>query len=147
MAKRCYYYYGQQGNLQPFSGYSCLFNLFIETGPAGPNGGTLYFRDQPEEGGVINKSGDCTIARFEIADCSRCANCCTNPPSTEQPYDCINGGCIPKTTYGTPGVYPNLAACQSGCAKNSNCTGECVSSLDLATLQQAADALKSRLCG
>jgi hypothetical protein len=63
-----------------------------------------------------------------------------------QKFDCLNGGCIPKSTYNTPGVFANLAACQSGCAKNSNCTGECVSAEELAALQQAASNLRSRLC-
>jgi hypothetical protein len=64
----------------------------------------------------------------------------------QEPYDCINGGCVPKTTYNTPGVFASLAACESGCAKDSNCTGECVSAAELAALQQAANNLKSRLC-
>ena len=66
------------------------------------------------------------------------------PP--DQPFDCVNGGCIPKSIYNTPGLFPNLAACQSGCAKNSNCTGECVSAEELAALQQAANQLQSKIC-
>jgi hypothetical protein len=64
----------------------------------------------------------------------------------DQKYDCLNGGCIPKTTYNTPGAFPSLATCQSGCAKNSNCTGECVSPEELAALQQAANTLQSKFC-
>jgi hypothetical protein len=67
-----------------------------------------------------------------------------NPPDT--PCDCLNGGCVPKTTYNTPGIFPTLAACQSGCAKNSNCIGECVSAEELAALQQAANNLQSKFC-
>jgi selenophosphate synthase len=63
-----------------------------------------------------------------------------------QAYDCINGGCLPKTTYGTPGFYANLAACQSGCAKNSNCKGECVTPEEIAALQQAANQLQNKIC-
>lgn len=63
-----------------------------------------------------------------------------------QQYDCINGGCIPKTTYNTTGKYASLAACQSGCAKDSNCTGECVSVEEIAALQQAASNLQSKNC-
>ncbi len=66
--------------------------------------------------------------------------------SPNQAYDCINGGCLPKTTYNTPGIYANLAACQSGCAKNSNCKGVCVSPEELAALQQAANQLQSKVC-
>jgi hypothetical protein len=64
----------------------------------------------------------------------------------DQPCDCVNGGCVPKTTYNTPGVFPNLAACQSGCAKNSNCTGECVDPAEIAALQQAVNNLQSKIC-
>lgn len=63
------------------------------------------------------------------------------------PVDCLNGNCVPASTYGTPGAFPNLAACQSGCAKNSNCDGECVSAEEIAALQQAANNLRGRLCG
>lgn len=62
-------------------------------------------------------------------------------------FDCLNGGCVGSGLYGTPGVYQSLAACQSGCAKNSTCTGECVSSEELAALQQAAANVRPRFCG
>jgi hypothetical protein len=66
--------------------------------------------------------------------------------TTNAPHDCINGGCVPKTAYNTPGFYANLAACQSGCAKNSNCKGECVESAEIAALTQAANQLQARIC-
>jgi hypothetical protein len=62
-------------------------------------------------------------------------------------HDCLNGGCISKVTYNTPGKYPNLAACQAACAKDSNCDGECVSAAEIAALQQAANLVKTKLCG
>lgn len=62
-------------------------------------------------------------------------------------FDCLNGGCLSNATYNTPGKYATLTACQAGCAKDSNCTGECVSAEELAALQQAAGALQSRICG
>lgn len=64
----------------------------------------------------------------------------------DQGFDCINGGCVPKTSYNTPGLFASLAACQAGCAKNSTCMGECVSAEELAALQQAASTVRSRLC-
>lgn len=63
-----------------------------------------------------------------------------------QPCDCVNGGCVPKTTYRTPGVFPNLAACQAGCATNSNCTGECVDPAEIAAHRQALNTLQSKFC-
>jgi len=69
-----------------------------------------------------------------------------NPIPPNQPFDCLNGGCIPKATYNTPGVFPSLAACQLGCAKNSNCAGECVSPAQMADLQSATANLIARYC-
>ena len=64
----------------------------------------------------------------------------------DQPCDCLNGGCVPKTTYNTPGKYASIAACQAGCAKDSNCDGECIPTAEIAALQQAASTVKSRIC-
>jgi hypothetical protein len=97
--------------------------------------------------GLIKLSGEvdgyCSYANeFIVSSSSDCP-----PIDPAQPCDCVNGGCVPKTTYNTPGKYPSLAACQSGCAKDSACLGECVSPEQLAALQQAADLVKSKLCG
>jgi hypothetical protein len=100
-------------------------------------------------------SADVTAGRVTFIS-DDCANCSGNTPSgyvepttgvsPNQKFDCLNGGCIPAVTYSTPGFYANLAACQSGCAKNSNCTGECVEAAELAALQQAANNVRSKLC-
>lgn len=66
---------------------------------------------------------------------------------TESGYDCINAGCVGKSLYQTPGKYATLAACQSACAKDSNCTGECVDPAEIAQLNQAINQLKSKYCG
>jgi hypothetical protein len=67
-------------------------------------------------------------------------------PDPDQPCDCLNGGCVPKTTYNTPGVYANLAACQAGCAQNSPCTGECVDPAEIAAHRQALNNLQAKFC-
>ena len=69
---------------------------------------------------------------------------CSIDPDT--PCDCVNGGCVPKTIYNTPGVFPSLSACESGCAKNSNCTGECVDPAEIAALGQSLNTLQSKFC-
>jgi hypothetical protein len=63
-----------------------------------------------------------------------------------QKYDCVNGGCVPKSTYSTPGKYDSLAACQSACAKDSPCNGECISAAEIAALQQAANKAQANCC-
>jgi hypothetical protein len=90
--------------------------------------------------------GSVTSASISIVDCRLCAGCNCNAIS-DQKCDCVNGGCITSTTYNTPGKYANLAACQSSCAKDSNCLGECVPLTEIAALQQAANSLQSRVCG
>jgi hypothetical protein len=96
---------------------------------------------------VIKLSGEpdgyCSyVDEYVISSTS--ANCQGIDPSVR--CDCVNGGCVPKTTYNTPGVFPTLAACQSGCAKNSNCTGECVDPAEIAALKQAVNTLQSKIC-
>lgn len=105
-----------------------------EQGSQGPEAG----------GGWCFRSSDA----YQITDLSpsQCVKCQPSIPTNVQ-YDCLNGGCVPKTTYNTPGFYANLAACQSGCAKNSNCKGECVEAAELAQLQQAVGNIKNRICG
>ena len=71
---------------------------------------------------------------------------CNNSLSSEQPYDCINGNCLPSTTFNTARKYANLAACQNGCAKDAVCSGECIPTAEIAALKQAVGNLRSRLC-
>jgi hypothetical protein len=84
--------------------------------------------------------------RFSTINSITYSSDCNGGVSPNQKYDCVNGGCVPAATYGTAGSYANLAACQSGCAKNSPCKGECVESAELAALQQAANQLQARNC-
>jgi hypothetical protein len=90
-------------------------------------------------GGNFDGSGWAGAPSYSLKNC--------RDVDPQQPCDCLNGGCIPKTTYNTPGKYASLTACQSACAKDSNCDGECVSAAEISALQQAADRIKSKLCG
>ncbi|MBN3911094.1 MAG: hypothetical protein HWQ35_32500 [Nostoc sp. NMS1] len=45
----------------------------------------------------------------------------TGKPPTAPRYDCINGQCILKNTYNTPGIYNSLADCQAVCANGGAC--------------------------
>jgi hypothetical protein len=140
MAKKCYYV--TYTNCLGASGdaYLCAEDLEYRSG--GRCGGGYF--SSADLGYNADNASEQQGTVTQVSS-SNCPNCVASIEPT-QPYDCLNGGCVPKTTYNTPGVYVNLAACQSGCAKNSNCTGECVSSEELAALQQAANNLKSRLC-
>jgi hypothetical protein len=81
---------------------------------------------------------------ISVVPCAECGgNCCT---LNNSPCDCLNGNCVPATTYNTPGKYATIAACESGCAKNSNCIGECVDPTEIANLSQAINNLQSKIC-
>lgn len=82
----------------------------------------------------------------EIVAASPCPVAAPPPLDPAQPHDCINGSCIPSTVYGTSKAYASLAACKSGCGKNSSCTGECVDPAEIAALQQAVGNLQSKIC-
>ena len=42
---------------------------------------------------------------------SSCLACV--PQTASQPHDLFNGSCVPASTLGTTGLYPNLAACEA----------------------------------
>lgn len=101
-------------------------------------GNCSFLRPVNEQGITIGSDGFTSVQSITYS-----AGC---EPLRESAYDCLNGGCIPKSAYGTPGVFANLANCLSGCATNSTCRGECVSPEQIAALQQAANAVRPRLC-
>jgi hypothetical protein len=59
-------------------------------------------------------------------------------------YDCINGACIQKTAYNTPGIYNSLAECESICG--TGCSGKCISNVEWAQIEGLANQLKSKNC-
>jgi hypothetical protein len=141
MAKKCYRV--DYVNCANVAGVTFACSESVEVRPGGSCGGPyVYSADLGfNYGNASEKSATVTIV-----DCSFCAGCNCGV-SNNEPCDCLNGGCITAATYNTPGKYANLAACQSGCAKDSPCAGECVSAADLANLQQAAGLVQTRICG
>ncbi|OYD93134.1 hypothetical protein CDG76_20795 [Nostoc sp. 'Peltigera membranacea cyanobiont' 210A] len=67
------------------------------------------------------------------------------PPIVAVKYDCINGACIPKTTYNTPGIYQSLSECETACG--TGCSGKCVSNSEWAQIEGLSNQLKNRNCG
>ena len=111
----------------------------ISLSQANPNGNVYsYYNDGL--GGNFDGSGWMSQPSYLLK------NCKPNSPDPNQACDCDNGGCVPKTTYNTPGKYPSLAACQSACAKDSSCVGECIPTADIAALQQAANKAQANCC-
>lgn len=140
MAKKCFYITYVNCANQAGTAYLCAEDL---TYVGGGRCGGGYFSSADLGYNVDNASEkQGTVTQVSLSNCPGCAP----PIDPTQSYDCLNGGCVPKTTYNTPGIFANLTACQSGCAKNSNCLGECVSPQELGALQAAANNLQSKFC-
>jgi hypothetical protein len=89
------------------------------------------------------KSSTCHNLQFK----SYTNSCPPTPPDDSLlPHDCINGACIKKSVYSTPGLYPSLSACQVACG-SKGCSGQCVSSADWAQIEGLSNQLKNRNCG
>lgn len=73
-------------------------------------------------------------------DCLECRN--ENPPPPR--YDCINGSCLEKSQYGTPGIYESLAVCEQNCGLG--CGGMCVSNADWVKIGNLAAMIKNKDC-
>ncbi len=67
----------------------------------------------------------------------------TCPPTTVK-YDCINGACVSKATYNTPGIYNSLSECEVACG--TGCNGKCISNADWAQIEGLANQLKNQTC-
>ena len=142
MAKKCFFITFTNCIGQIGSGYYCAEDLVYLSG--GSCGGGFF---SSADLGFNRDNASEREGTVKQVSCDNCPGCCSEPLRSNQPFDCINGNCLPKSTYGTPGKYSSLAACQGGCAKDSNCTGECIDPAEIAALQQAAAAVRARLCG
>jgi hypothetical protein len=70
--------------------------------------------------------------------------CGTPDEPPQEKYDCINGSCIPKTTYNTPGLYQSLSACEIACG--TGCSGKCISNSDWAQIEGLSSQLRNKSC-
>ncbi len=65
-------------------------------------------------------------------------------PNPSVSYDCINGACIAKTTYNTPGIHQSLSDCEVTCG--TGCSGKCLSNSEWASIEGLGNQLKSTNC-
>lgn len=63
-------------------------------------------------------SGEITLATFYPGSTQVTITQATNACITY--YDCINGSCVSKSTYGTAGIYASISTCQAACG-GTNC--------------------------
>jgi hypothetical protein len=119
---QCYRFAGQGvGNDFWYEYFACGTDASYQAG----NGGQLLYLDGVNLGGgdFVYRNGTTSIS--VVAEASPTAGFQTygNCDSCGAVfYDCINGECIPKTTYNTPGHYETLAACQAECG---TCENQC----------------------
>lgn len=69
---------------------------------------------------------------------------CTGCSESNTQYDCVNGGCVLKTKYNTPGLYQSLAECQLACG--AGCSGKCISNDDWSQIEGLAGQLRNKNC-
>ncbi|MFM6672199.1 MAG: hypothetical protein ACKPJO_19040 [Dolichospermum sp.] len=59
-------------------------------------------------------------------------------------FDCINGSCVNKTQYGTPGIYNSISACEQNCGPG--CGGVCISNAEWSEISSLASQVKNKVC-
>ncbi|MBD2243222.1 hypothetical protein [Nostoc sp. FACHB-888] len=59
-------------------------------------------------------------------------------------YDCINGACIKKDVYKTPGFYKSLSECEIACGVG--CSGKCISNSEWSQIENLSSQLRLRNC-
>ncbi|BAY10299.1 hypothetical protein [Calothrix sp. NIES-2098] len=112
MTKKCYYITYVNCAGASGSGYFCSESItYVPTG-GGCGGGYFVSPDL----GFNSANASELSGTVEEVSCSFCPGCCTDPK-----YDCLNGSCVSASTYGTPGVFSSLSACESQCSANGNC--------------------------
>ncbi|MFM5960404.1 MAG: hypothetical protein ACKOQ2_25165, partial [Dolichospermum sp.] len=74
----------------------------------------------------------------------KCANVSTLTitPLGSPRYDCINGACLNKSQYGTPGIYESISVCEQNCGPG--CGGVCVPNADWTTISSLASQVKNK---
>ncbi|WP_375514429.1 hypothetical protein [uncultured Nostoc sp.] len=105
---------------------------------SGPPGNSYDARVDGTGGTII--LGSYTPGNIVVSIASTSNSC--PPPSPA--YDCINGACIKKTIYSTPGLYKSLSDCEEACGVG--CSGKCVNNSDWAQIEGLSGQLKNRNC-
>ena len=91
-------------------------------------------------------SGPAMVGAYSITQVSGPGECTSAdpPPPPSSRWDCINGSCLVKSQYGTPGIYESLSACEQNCGPG--CGGVCVSNADWAKISSLASQIKNKDC-
>lgn len=138
MAKKCFYLTYVNCAGASGDGYVCAEDISYVTTGGGCGGGYFLSNDLGfNVGNASERSGT-----VQQVSCSFCPGCCTDPESPK--YDCINGACLSKSAYNTPGLYSSLSVCEEACG--TGCSGKCINNADWAQIEGLSGQLKTRNC-
>lgn len=74
----------------------------------------------------------------------------------EEPYDCLNGICVKKDVYNTPGIFASLADCQAICTSNGCLPPDpnycppgkvCIKDVEWSQIEQLTNQNRAKHCG
>jgi hypothetical protein len=106
-----------------------------------PNGWTYY---NDGLGGLFGGAGWYSTPEYYLKNCQSGS------------YDCVNGQCITKSTYNTPGIFATLVECQAVCTSNgcsapaANYCPEgkvCIDSSEWSQIEELASQNRAKHCG
>ncbi|MDF5736799.1 MULTISPECIES: hypothetical protein [unclassified Nostoc] len=116
----------------PDGSYKTAYKVVI-----GP-GSTYELRVDGTNGTIVLATYNPGAIEVTIASSS---NSC---PAPIDAFDCINGSCINKNVYSTPGLYSSLSDCEIACG--TGCSGKCVSNADWAQIESLSSQIMNRNC-
>lgn len=123
MAK-CWRFYGWDiKHYEQYEFFACRENAYYQP----EHGGQGLYVDgrRVTVEGYAYETGTCGIEEYKTNPIKRdparhSGGSCDGCLPSNNAYDCINGSCIPKTQYNTPGKYNSLADCQAVCGVASS---------------------------
>lgn len=136
-----HYACGNSASYQATGGINNAANLIvdgvIQNGPSYQYwSGGIYSRGIEQVPDVTSTEGNVS------GSCNGCKGPPPPPPSAR--YDCVNGSCLEKGRYSTPGIYESLSECEQNCGPG--CGGVCVSNTDWAKISSLVAMLKNKDC-
>ncbi|WGV23367.1 hypothetical protein [Halotia branconii] len=141
---QCFRFYGQGTDGKNYEFFAC--GITPEYRPRNSNtsylflddiniAGTNYFYITTTAQVTVVDNDNSTAGYTKFGSCIAC-----NAVS----YDCINGICVKKTVYNTPGFYTTISDCETACG--TGCSGKCISNAEWSQIQGLSSQLKNKNC-
>ena len=136
-----HYACGNSASYQPSGGINNSAWLVVD-GVIQNGTSYMYWSGGPYIRGIEQVPGITSTAGSVTGSCNGCEG--PSPPSPSLRYDCINGSCLNKTQYGTPGIYGSISDCEKNCGPG--CGGVCISNADWTAIASLASQVKNKVC-